>query len=88
MVMLFGSTHNVAEGGRIPRHDSKRTKVFCAIGDEVCGGTWTILSPHLTFGQNTTAAATFLVDEAAMRKGWEVRRASLGLFLMLALSYA
>jgi len=61
-VVLFGFTLNEQDGGRIPNYPTSQTKVYCAVGDLVCDGTLDITPAHLSYGDDASDAASFLVS--------------------------
>ena len=42
-----------------------QTKIICHTGDNICAGGSTILAPHLTYSQNATDAAAFVMKSVA-----------------------
>lgn len=59
-VVLYGDTRNAQTGGSIPGYPLEDTRVFCAIGDGVCGGALIVTAAHLSYGVDVPAAAAFL----------------------------
>jgi cutinase len=70
-VTLFGDTRNQHDRGHIPNFPTERSKVWCNLSDDVCGGQLLVNAGHLSYGPGTTSeAATWLYDSIqAMGKG-------------------
>ncbi|KAF5374194.1 hypothetical protein D9758_004593 [Tetrapyrgos nigripes] len=58
-VVIFGDPDN---GEAVSGISSSRVDVICHIGDDICAHGDEILLPHLTYGQDTPAAAQFIVS--------------------------
>jgi cutinase len=56
--VIFGDPNNGKPVGKVAAGD---TMVVCHTGDLICAGTSIILAPHLTYGVDGAAAATFVV---------------------------
>ncbi|KAK8244715.1 cutinase, partial [Phyllosticta capitalensis] len=56
-VVVFGDP---LKGKAIKNIDSSIVKTYCHTGDEVCDGTFVITQAHLTYGNDTPDAATFI----------------------------
>jgi cutinase len=61
--VTFGDTQNTQDRGRIPNFPTDKTKIICNIGDAVCLGTLTILTPHLDYVRRVPEAVSFLTDK-------------------------
>ncbi|KAJ7599420.1 cutinase [Mycena floridula] len=55
--VIFGDPDN---GQAVAGIDAAATKVVCHKGDNICAGGDLVLLPHLTYGQNTKDAASFI----------------------------
>ncbi|MCJ1224341.1 hypothetical protein MMC12_000986 [Toensbergia leucococca] len=64
-VVLFGDPFNGQKVGSIP---SSKVLEICATGDDVCNGsgTYTITAAHLSYGNNATQAASFVVQKSGL----------------------
>ncbi|KAJ7143554.1 cutinase [Mycena crocata] len=56
-VVIFGDPDN---GQAVQGVASSKVDVICHVGDDICLGGILILAPHLTYGQDTPAAAAFI----------------------------
>ncbi|KAF8147578.1 cutinase [Crassisporium funariophilum] len=56
-VVTFGDPF---QNRSLPGVLQSRRKTFCNFGDLICSGSPLILAPHLTYGSDATAAATFV----------------------------
>ncbi|KAF5323813.1 hypothetical protein D9619_012987 [Psilocybe cf. subviscida] len=59
-VVIFGDPD---DGQSLPGGLNAVEKTFCHVGDDICAGGDLILTPHLTYGADTPAAATFIVGK-------------------------
>ncbi|KAF5323812.1 hypothetical protein D9619_012986 [Psilocybe cf. subviscida] len=59
-VVIFGDPDN---GRPLPGSLNAVEKTFCHVGDDICLGGDLILTPHLTYGVDTPAAAAFIVGK-------------------------
>lgn len=50
----------IDNGQAVQGVSAAKTKVFCANGDNICAGGTLVLPPHLSYGDDADAAATFL----------------------------
>jgi len=57
-VVIFGDPDDGTPTGNIP---AAKVDTFCHVGDDICLGGDLILPPHLDYGENTPAAAGFIV---------------------------
>ena len=57
-VVLFGNPNGPKPSG--PNIDNSKLKIFCAAGDDICAGGDLVLPPHLSYGADAGAAATFI----------------------------
>lgn len=64
-VVLFGDPENGSSVGSIP---SSKVLEICATGDDVCNGsgTYTITQAHLSYGNNATEAANFIIQQTGV----------------------
>ncbi|GLB42494.1 putative catalyzes the hydrolysis of cutin, a polyester that forms the structure of plant cuticle [Lyophyllum shimeji] len=58
--VVFGDPDN---GQAFPGPIAGRSKTFCAAGDNICAGGILVLPPHLSYGANAPAAASFVVSK-------------------------
>jgi len=58
-VVIFGDPDDGQAVGSIP---SNKVDIFCAVGDDICAGGDLILPPHLSYGADAPAAASFVVS--------------------------
>jgi len=59
-VVIFGDPDN---GQAVSGISSDKVKVICHTGDNICAGGDLILPPHLTYGEDATSAAQFIVSK-------------------------
>ncbi|KAM3066912.1 separase/separin [Clarireedia jacksonii] len=62
-VVIFGDPDN---GSPVAGASAANTKVICHTGDNICAHGDLILTPHLTYGGDASAAAAFVVAAAGM----------------------
>lgn len=62
-VVTYGDTQNTQDLGRIPNFPTNKLKIICNVGDAVCLGTLTILSPHLDYVRRVPEAVSFLTGK-------------------------
>jgi cutinase len=64
-VVLFGDPMNGQSVGSVP---TNKLLEICASGDDVCNGsgTFAITQAHLSYGQNATQAANFIITTAGV----------------------
>jgi len=58
--VVFGDPDN---GQAFPGPIAGRSKTFCAPGDDICEGGILVLPPHLSYGADAPAAASFVVSQ-------------------------
>jgi cutinase len=57
-VVLFGNPNG--PDTPVPNVDQANTKIFCALGDNICAGGNLILPAHLSYGSDVGDAADFV----------------------------
>lgn len=55
--VLFGNPNN---GQPVPNVDNSNVQTYCHSGDLICSGQPIVLPPHLTYGLDAPAAASFI----------------------------
>ena len=65
-VVIFGDPFNGQSVGNIPNSELLE---ICANGDDVCNGsgTFTITAAHLSYGNNATQAANFIISTTGVQ---------------------
>lgn len=62
-VVIFGDPDNGQAVGSIP---ASNVDVICHTGDNICQGGDLILTPHLTYSQDASSAASFVAQKAGL----------------------
>lgn len=73
-VVLFGSTRNKQDGGKIPNFPGDKVRAFCNSNDGVCSGGLSVTAGHLAYSNQIGTAATFLANQAKSAGGAAGRR--------------
>lgn len=66
-VVLFGSTRNKQDRGKIPNYPADRVISFCNRSDGVCDGGLSVTAGHLAYSGDVDTAARFLAGKAQGR---------------------
>lgn len=64
-VVLYGSTRNEQEGGKIPDFPAEKALTFCNPSDGVCGGALVVTPGHLTYIVDVPDAVDYLQSRIA-----------------------